>query len=142
MINHDADSGIPLLTEVMPIDDEATRADDQATLYEPPLLLMKASIPERTLPSALADLQETTWTEEDFASMQAEMSDRITRQVLRRLDVMLEDRIRDSLADVLQLAVSGLAQEIRQELKQTLEEAISRAVAQEMPNFQTKNNPL
>ena len=142
MINHDNDSGIPLLTEVMPIDDEATRSGDQETLYEPPLLLMKASIPERPVPGEMADPQETTWTEEDFASMQAEMSDRITRQVLRRLDVMLEDRIRDSLADVLQLAVSGLAQEIRQELKQTLEEAISRAVAQEMPNFQTKNNPL
>ena len=132
MIHHDTDSGIPLLTEVVPLNDGDRRTDAKA------VLLLDESIPELTV----RDRQQPDWNEQDLASMQAEISERITRQVLRRLDVMLEERVRDSLADVLQLAVSGLAQGIRQDLKQTLEEAISRAVAQEMPSFQTKNNPL
>ena len=138
MTNHDSVSGIPLLTEVMAVDDDDKSAGYQATLGVPPMLLLEVSIPELTVP----DRQESTWSEQDLARMQAEISDRITRQVLRRLDVMLEERVRDSLADVLQLAVSGMAQGIRQDLKQTLEEAINRAVAQEMPSFQTKNNPV
>jgi len=138
MIHHDTDSGIPLLTEVVPLDDGGRRADAQAVLATSPVLLLDESIPELTI----RDRQQPDWNEQDLASMQAEISERITRQVLRRLDVMLEERVRDSLADVLQLAVRGLAQGIRQDLKQTLEEAISRAVAQEIPSFQTKNNPL
>ncbi len=138
MTNQDTDSGIPLLTEVMPVDDDVKSAGGQTMLSASPMLLLEVSIPELTVP----DRQEPTWSEQDLARMQAEISDRITRQVLRRLDVMLEERVRDSLADVLQLAVSGLAQGIRHDLKQTLEEAINRAVAQEMPSFQTKNNPL
>ncbi len=138
MTNQDTDSGIPLLTEIMPVVDKRGSAGEPAALLASPVLLLEVSIPELTVP----DRQENTWSEQDLARMQAEISDRITRQVLRRLDVMLEERVRDSLADVLQLAVSGLAQGIRQDLKLTLEEAINRAVAQEMPGFQAKNNPL
>ncbi|MFT5588092.1 MAG: hypothetical protein ACI9ZF_000249 [Bradyrhizobium sp.] len=137
MTSQDTDSGIPLLTEVMPFDDEMSTGVQTAS-GRSPMLLLEVSIPELTAPYR----QEPAWSEQDLARMQAEISDRITRQVLRQLDIMLEERVRDSLADVLQLAVSGLAQGIRRDLKQTLEEAISRAVAQEIPGFQTKNNPL
>lgn len=128
MSHNDADSGIPLLTEVLPL--------EQDQLLAPPLLLLEASIPELSITAT----QAPNWSEQDLARMEAEISDRITRQVLTRIDRVLEQRVRDSLADVLQVAVGGLAQEIRDGLQQTIEEVIRRAVSQEMSRFQTANN--
>ena len=54
------------------------------------------------------------------------------RQVLSRIDFVLEHRVRDSLADVLQTAVESLAVEIRSGLHKTMQEVISRAVSQEI----------
>ena len=141
MTIHDAESGIPLLTEVLPVEDDDNLTHAIAALPAPPMLL-EFSIPELPLPGPPGDGPESHWSEQDLARLQAEISDRITHQVLRRIDLMLEQRVRDSLADVLQLAVSGLAQSIRHDLKQTLEEAITRSVAQELSHFQSKNNPL
>ncbi|MFT5533214.1 MAG: protein required for attachment to host cells [Candidatus Paceibacteria bacterium] len=141
MTIHDADSGIPLLTEVLPVEDDDDLAHDIAALLAPPMLL-EVSASKRPLPDLPESQREPDWSEQDLARLQAEISDRITHQVLRRIDLMLEQRVRDSLADVLQLAVSGMAQSIRHDLKQTLEEAISRTVAQELSHFQSKNNPL
>lgn len=140
MTNHEADGGIPLLTEVLPVADQY--AQDDAALLVSPVLLLEVSIPELTIPSQSDDRHALYWSEQELIRMQAEISERITRQVLRRIDGMLEQRVRDSLADVMQLAVSGLAQGIRNDLKQTLEEAVQRAVAQEMSHFQSKNISL
>lgn len=74
---------------------------------------------------------------EEWEQMEINISERITRQVLSRIDFVLEQRVRDSLADVLQLAVEGLALDIKRGLHQTLEDVISRAVAQEMARLQT-----
>ncbi|MEB0135824.1 hypothetical protein QN362_10840 [Actimicrobium sp. CCC2.4] len=133
MSHNDADSGIPLLTEVLPLEQE--RMHD-ADLLAPPLLLLEASVP--VLSSTAA--QEPHWSEQDLARLEAEISDRITRQVLTRIDRVLEQRVRDSLADVLQVAVGGLAQEIRDGLQQTIEELIRRAVSQEVSRLKTTNN--
>jgi hypothetical protein len=54
------------------------------------------------------------------------------RQVLARVDFVLEHRVRDNLADVLQIAVEKLSVEIRSGLHKTLEEVITRAVTQEI----------
>lgn len=141
MNNNDAESGIPLLTEVLPLEDDSDEAGERSTaLLAPPVLLLEADIPELTMTARSAPPQQPHWSEQDLASMQAEISDRITRQVLSRIDTVLEQRVRDSLADVLQLAVTGLAQDIRHGLQQTLEEVIQRAVAQEISRLQTTNN--
>lgn len=76
----------------------------------------------------------------EWEQLEADITERISRQVLSRIDFVLEQRVRDSLADVLQIAVEGLAQEIKRGLHQTLEDVIGRAVAQEIARLQTSKN--
>ena len=57
---------------------------------------------------------------------------RIARQVLERIDFVLDHRIRHSLTDVVDRAVDCVALEIKRGLHETLNDIISRAVTQEM----------
>ena len=59
------------------------------------------------------------------------------RQLLTRVDFVLEHRVRDGLADVLQTAVDGLAKDIRLGLSKSLEEIIHRTVSQEISKIQS-----
>jgi hypothetical protein len=127
-MNHTADNGIPLLTEVLTpaaIERPPAPAPAFSVDFDIPELLVVAEAPPDT--PVLPQLNEVEWDQ-----MQAQISERITRQVLGRIDFVLEQRVRDSLADVLQVAVEGLAQEIRTGLHRTLEDVIARAVAQEI----------
>ncbi|GAA4026387.1 hypothetical protein [Actimicrobium antarcticum] len=141
MSMHSSDSGIPLLTEILPVPaDDSPAQDGPAAVLAHPVLLLDIAAPLQTPSPTSGDASAASsalhWDEQDRESMEARISDRITRQVLRRLDFVLEQRVRDSLADVLQVAVEGLTQEIRRGLHQTLEDTIGRAVAQELSHLQ------
>lgn len=71
-------------------------------------------------------------SDEDWQQLEQTLRENVLRQVLSRVDFVLEHRVRDSLADVLQTAVENLAVEIRSGLHKTLEEVITRAVTQEI----------
>lgn len=81
-----------------------------------------------------------TVSADEWEQLEADITERISRQVLSRIDFVLEQRVRDSLADVLQTAVEGLAQEIKRGLHSTLEDVIARAVAQEIARLQTSKS--
>ncbi|MGZ3236120.1 MAG: hypothetical protein ACXWIN_11870 [Burkholderiaceae bacterium] len=131
------DNGIPELTEVI--------APDVVTNVAPPTAApaitskvtgnFTASSPAHKVPNEARSLAD--WPEEDWQRIETEVRERIARQVLGRIDFVLEQRVRDSLADVLQTAVEGLANEIKQGLQVTLEEVIARAVAQEITRLKT-----
>ena len=168
MSNSAADAGIPLLTEILlvpshaidvtipPADASVPNPDvaplpvapalpvDVATqnaLREAarPLSAEPASVPEsRSLP--VPPLPQALLSAQDWEQLEADITGRISRQVLSRIDFVLEQRVRDSLSDVLQIAVEGLAQQIQHGLHQTLEDVIARAVAQEIARLQTTKN--
>ena len=71
-------------------------------------------------------------SEEDWQRLEQTLRENVLRQVLSRIDFVLEHRIRDSLADVLQTTVERLSEDIRAGLQQTLSEVIQRAVTQEI----------
>lgn len=158
MNNPTSDAGIPLLTEILatpPSAPETAVSTNYAAVMVPVLPVASSdameshayvdfdipdlmpdhrpesvSSPESTLPiGALVP--------EDWQQLEADITERISRQVLNRIDFVLEQRVRDSLADVLQIAVEGLAQEIKRGLHHTLEDVIRRAVAQELTRLQT-----
>ncbi|MDO8652406.1 MAG: hypothetical protein Q7R66_09470 [Undibacterium sp.] len=111
-MNNQIDSSIPVLTEIIHFDTEpiTTNSADHAIL------------------SALAeDINEDKWQH-----LEQTLRENVLRQVLSRVDFVLEHRVRDSLADVLQTAVESLAIEIRTGLHKTMEEVITRAVTQEI----------
>lgn len=130
MNNNAADNGIPLLTEVL----ELIPAEDL-----PPSFLTDLAVPTLQFdrrkappnPQFVVPPSDPVLSIHARQQLEAELGERITRQVLSRIDFVLEQRVRDSLSDVLQIAVEGLALQIKHGLHQTVEEVITRAVAQE-----------
>jgi len=107
MINSQIDSSIPVLTEIIyPETDDAK--------------LLLAS-------ETMSDADQEKWQQ-----LEQTLRENVLRQVLSRIDFVLEHRVRDSLADVLQTAVESLATEIRGGLHSTLEDVITRAITQEI----------
>lgn len=74
---------------------------------------------------------------EAWQQMEHKLKENVLRQVLARVDFVLEHRVRDSLAEVLQTAVDQLADDIRAGLRQSLEDVITRAVTQELSKLKS-----
>ncbi|MDP9109042.1 MAG: hypothetical protein M3N23_08220 [Pseudomonadota bacterium] len=135
---------LPVPSARSPYDPHSTGMADDADLDIPlldtpiaPALFIDSAPAIATLaqPQAIPPAAPS-FSARDWEQLQAEITERITGQLLGRIDFMLEQRVRDSLADVLQVAVEGLAQEIRRGLHQTVEDVIARAVAQEIAYLQ------
>lgn len=112
-MSNQIDISIPVLTEIIP-PDSFFQSEDTAQIapYEDP---GRSSI-----------------SAEEWQQLEQTVHENVLRQVLSRVDFVLEHRVRDSLADVLQTAVESLAVEIRSGLHKTMHEVISRAVSQEI----------
>lgn len=110
------DDSIPILTEVI--------YPEQETPVASPDPAHPADAPPRQPAESISA--------EDWQQLEQTLRENVLRQVLSRIDFVLEHRVRDSLADVLQTAVENLALEIRSGLHHTMEEVITRAVTQEI----------
>ena len=127
------DAGIPVLTEVIdPLEEESI-----------PEIPVVASAPvskvEEFSVEALEAEMLAHWSDEEWNRLERKIRERILRQILARIDSVLEQQVRDHLADVLQTAVDGLASDIKNGLHQSLEQVVARAVSQEITRLQTTN---
>jgi len=120
-------NNIPVLTEVISVDHDTTisRAKQATAAAE-----KRAA--EAALPPAL--------TGTDLEQLEKTLRENVLRQLLSRVDFVLEHRVRDGLADVLQTAVEGLTRDIRQGLTKSLEDVVHRTVSQEISKIQSSNN--
>jgi len=75
--------------------------------------------------------------ESDWKALELKLNERVLRQILRRVDFVIEHRVKESLADALQVTTDDLIKEIRRGLHATLEDVIKRAVAQEIARVQS-----
>ena len=131
-MNNQIDASIPVLTEVIKPEELLTPAAKTAAVTDEP-----------DTDSAVAPINDKAnnnypgKTEEDWQALEQSLRENVLRQVLTRIDFVLEHRIRDNLADVLQIAVANLSTEIRSGLHKTLEEVITRAVTQEITKAKT-----
>lgn len=124
------DAGIPVLTEIIdPLVMDAAPAVEPAPRPAEPVKKRNAEISEAEA--------TVNWKDEEWYRLERKIRERILRQVMGRIDAVLEQHVRDRLADVLQNAVQGLATEIKTGLQQSLEEVVSRAVSQEITRLQT-----
>ncbi|MES2037253.1 MAG: hypothetical protein V4495_05405 [Pseudomonadota bacterium] len=131
-MNNQIDASIPVLTEVIKPEELLTPAAKTVTATdEPNTDNAVATINDK------ADNNYPGKTEEDWQVLEQSLRENVLRQVLTRIDFVLEHRIRDNLADVLQIAVANLSTEIRSGLHKTLEEVITRAVTQEITKAKT-----
>ncbi len=73
-----------------------------------------------------ADLATSTRLDE------AAITQRVTLDLQRQIDGMLEYRLREALAPILARTSEALVRELRQELSKTMKDVVSRSVAQEV----------
>jgi len=118
------ESNIPILTEVISVPPATNRMPDDP---------MSDTITGTPVNYAGLSAQ-------DREQLEKTICENVLRQLLTRVDFVLEHRVRDGLADVLQTAVDGLARDIRQGLSRSLEEVIQRTVNQEISKLQSSNN--
>jgi len=129
------DASIPLLTEIIAPAELAAVDDTSAQAVAPiagtadKIGIDDEAVPQRT-PS------EMTLSHLDWERLEHDVHAKVLRQLLERIDFVIEQRVRDSLADVLQTAVQGMAEQIKTGLHHTLDEVISRAVTLEISKLQ------
>ena len=133
MNNNTLDTSIPTLTEVISKKPEPSPETLSANPILPGVMAMQENGECMELP-VTPSLSSDEWD-----MLERNISERVLRHVLDRIDFVLEHRVRDSLADALQLAVEGVSIEIKRGLHQTLEDVISRAVSQEITKLQSTN---
>lgn len=128
MNNPSLDAGIPLLTEIIPPQQDSA----------PELKSTKPAPASVIEPDTVAlDVQsDADWSDGKWERLEREVSERVLQQLLERVDSMLEQRVRDSLADVLQIAVENLATEIRDGLHHAIKDIVTRAISQEITQLQ------
>ena len=121
------DANIPVLTEVILPDAEASTAQAVADSQQPATQDMNAAMEQHSHSEPQQDWQE----------LEQNVKEAVLKQVLTRVDFVLEHRVRDGLADVLQTAVDKLADDIRAGLSKSLEELITRSVNQEISKLRS-----
>lgn len=115
---HDLENNIPVLTEIISMNNGTEAISNaQEEVSQPQIIHLNQE-------QFLAQLEQT-------------LHENVLRQLLTRVDFVLEHRIRDGLADVLQTAVDDLAKDIRQGLHNSLEELIHRTISQEISKIQS-----
>jgi hypothetical protein len=127
MTNPTLDAGIPILTEVI----TTTVSEAAPKPVSKTLPAVQGKDEPQALEARAAQLDEASWDR-----MEREIRERILRQVLERIDFVLEQRVRDGLADVLQLAVEQLAADIKGGLHSSIKELVTRSVTQEIAKLQ------
>jgi hypothetical protein len=132
MSNPSLDAGIPLLTEIIPLQQDSTPE-------------LKPAVPAPALvtrddTAVLDALRASEWSDGKWERLEREVCERVLQQLLERVDSVLEQRVRDSLADVLQIAVENLAAEIRGGLHHTIKDVVTRAVSQEITQLRDTKN--
>ena len=125
------DSNIPVLTEIISVADSSLLSEDKEAQKSPE---------NAVHPAAQQSASQPLISEQALEQLEKTLRENVLRQLLTRVDFVLEHRVRDSLAVVLQTAVEGLAAEIRQGLTVSLEEVIHRTVSQEISKIQSINS--
>jgi hypothetical protein len=134
---------VPVLTEVVELDDVAPPAPSEAlpVLPQAPAIgSLAVPTPLRAAPAAPAPLAAPVAAPlgpprpapAGLSFDEAQMTQRVLVEVQRQIDGMLEYRLREALAPILARTSEALVRELRQELSKTMRDVASRAVAQEV----------
>lgn len=147
-MNEQIDSGIPVLTDIISPDEiigDSSNAPVAPVTAAPvtaapvpaaPIAKHKEEIEAEDPPQTASGLSAEEWH-----LLEQTVKEGVLKQVLSRIDFVLEHRVSDSLAEVLQVAVDKLADDIRAGLRQSLEEVVTRAVTQELSKIKIPRPP-
>ncbi|MBI1834179.1 MAG: hypothetical protein HYR92_00020 [Burkholderiales bacterium] len=136
-MNEQIDSGIPVLTEIISPDEVIAESNAAPAPAAPapaaaPVIAAAAAPAPSISTTEITPQASSGLSAEEWQQLEQTVKEGVLRQVLSRIDFVLEHRVSDSLAEVLQVAVDKLADDIRAGLRQSLEEVVTRAVTQEL----------
>lgn len=159
-MNEQIDESIPVLTEIIATPD-GSPVSNKPKMVEPHFPLSTAgatasSTNHKPINAAIAAAKEVLAqpvlfdneveaaqtreiSAEEWKELEQTVRENVLRQVLSRVDFVLEHRVSDSLAEVLQTAVDRLADDIRVGLRNSIEEVVTRAVTQELSKIKGSN---
>jgi hypothetical protein len=135
------DAGIPVLTEVIETPAGAAvplpEAAPAAPSYPAAPPLGSPSQFARAAASEQLELRAgSEWSKEQWSLLERHIRERILRQILDRIDALLEQRLRDTMSTVLQNALNAVSAEIKSSLHHSIEDVVTRAVSQELTRLQ------
>ncbi|HJV96414.1 MAG TPA: hypothetical protein VJ608_10280 [Albitalea sp.] len=114
---------VPTLTEVV-----EDAVGDKTELGEP-LIPLRQTLQE---PRAEADVAPARSGALVAGASETQIAERVLTELLKQVDVMLEQQLRDALAPAIERMTETLVSEMRTELASALREMVARAVTQEL----------
>lgn len=114
---------IPVLTDIL-------HSPDKKRTPVP----VKSPAPAKSSVPAKASLDKLPWNE-----LEERLTGRIRKQVVERLDFVLDDNLSQHVSSVLEQVVTLLADEIKHDMQKTLEVIVTHAISAELQ--QMKNQP-
>lgn len=98
---------------------------------------VKSPAPVKSSVPAKAPIDKLPWNE-----LEERLTGRIRKQVMGRLDFVLDDNLSQHVSSVLEQAVSLLADEIRHDMQKTLEVIVTHAISAELEQLRNKREQL
>jgi len=137
-------SNIPVLTEVISLDSTVVPPAPASNRPAPVAAAPVAAAPAAPVISSTPDGSNLSGavrlSDQQLEQLEKALHESVLRQLLARVDFVLEHRVRDGLADVLQTSVEDLARDIRSGLAISLEEMVKRTISQELSKIQSNGS--
>lgn len=130
----------PLAASPVPAPTPAPSTPAAARLSPAPGALPAADVAAPPAAETPAAEEASAWSDSELRDLESELRLRITRQVLGRIDFVLDHRVRNTLTEIVDTAIDALAVEIKRGLHEAVTDMVSRAVAQEITRLQSAKN--
>ncbi|NLC24351.1 hypothetical protein NB640_05520 [Oxalobacter vibrioformis] len=118
--------GIPVLTDIL-------HSPEKKRTPVP----VKSPAPVKPSVPAEASLDKLPWNE-----LEERLTGRIRKQVIERLDFVLDDNLSQHVSSVLGQVVTLLADEIKHDMQKTLEVIVTHAISAELQQMKNKREQL
>jgi hypothetical protein len=118
--------GIPVLTDIL-------HSPEKKRTPVP----IKTPAPVKSPVPAKASLDKLPWSE-----LEERLTGRIRKQVIERMDFVLDDNLSQHVSSVLEQVVTLLADEIRHDMQKTLEVIVTHAISAELQQMKSQRKQL
>lgn len=98
---------------------------------------VKSATPAKAAAPAKASIDKLPWNE-----LEERLTGRIRKQVMERLDFVLDENLSQHVSSVLGQVVSLLTDEIRHDMQKTLEVIVTHAISAELEQMRNKRGQL
>lgn len=127
MTRFESDPSIPVLTEVIELNEEAARK------MAGPLGEISTELPQSaTDDSNDEDQEQQTMDQAAIDALELRIREQVLRTLTPRVEELIESRLRGRLNELVDHVLIGMSAQIKDSIRETLRDAVSRAVSDEL----------